>query len=160
MIRASLTIGGAEDLVRLLTTLSDRTPDIVNSALRKAGKQIVSIARGLTPIGRTHQERGGIHQGGTLRRDISVVLKGGRGRQRYAVIGAKHPGRYYLHLVEGGTSPHMVPLVKQKEVVGAYQHPGAKAKPILKPAVEAAGPRAVEAFREALEKAIDEATRA
>jgi HK97 gp10 family phage protein len=80
---------------------------------------------------------------GGLRRSLGIktgTIK--RGGGVYAVVGArKGQGEkpdervkggvrrpfHYLHLVEGGTKPHMV---------GSRHHPGAKANPILTPAYE------------------------
>lgn len=98
---------------------------------------------------------------GALRQSLGIkAVKGSRGKTlALAVIGARSKvvKRYkgktikpskYAHLVEKGTKPHMV---------GKRRHPGAKAQPFLKPALDSNKVAAGRAMLDTLAAEIDKA---
>ena len=86
-------------------------------------------------------------QGGKL---VGFVRAGGRGKKGSAK-GGKNPA-FYAHMVERGTAAHIIkvrPPGKALAVgVAQVEHPGARKKPFLRPAMDTQGHAAVEALRD------------
>jgi HK97 gp10 family phage protein len=129
---------GVRETERALAGMKDASKKRVLRPAIKEGAKIVNQAAKVNAASSNFEDSlGGIRR--------SIGIKTGtikRGGGVYAIVGArKGQGEkpdervkggvrkpfHYLHLVEGGTKPHMV---------GSRHHPGAKAIPILKPAYE------------------------
>lgn len=61
-----------------------------------------------------------------------------------------HDPRHIVHLIEGGTKPHMIQVYKNLKV----RHPGTKAKPFLEPAMTKNETRIAQIYRETLRSEI------
>lgn len=140
-------ISGGAELDALLRTLPDRMQKNVNRTGLRAGaavflaevKQNIPVSSGdLLKTARISSRAAG---GG-----VSVSVK----------VGGKHKGvdGWYAHLVEYGTRPHVILPKKQG---GAMQfggiktrlvdHPGTRARPFMRPAVDSKFPEAVAAIQ-------------
>lgn len=138
-----------EGLERVERTAKKR--QIAQKAVRAGAKLVQQAAKARAPKRK---------RSGALKRSIGIkAAKGRKGKTlAYAVVGARrkvitrYKGRKtvpanYAHLVEKGTKPHSLlkrakgalaklkRLAQVKAGVGR-QHPGAKAKPFLRPALE------------------------
>ncbi len=142
-ISMSMTLSGDRELAKMFATATDR--ELVK-ALR------AGLVRGGAVVRKAMRQRAPVETG-TLRR--SLGQKAGRGRARqYVVIGPRRQfferGRRpvkYAHLVEGGTRPHRYKTRKG-------QHPGARAKPFMRPAFEASRHQALLILRQAAASAL------
>lgn len=164
----SLDISGID---HLLTLAKQR--QIAAKAVKKGAKLIQSAAKAGAPRRK---------RSGTLRRSIGVKAVKGKGTSAYAAVGARRKvekmvsvgkrGRKvktvpskYAHLVEYGTRPHTLgkdSKLTRKDGSGeekqhGKRHPGAKAKPFLRPAFEATKDRAIEVAKEAMAEGVKEA---
>jgi HK97 gp10 family phage protein len=137
---------------------------VLSKAIREAGKPVAKAARALAP-----------QETGLLRRSIkSYVKMYKRSGVWVAVIGptaatakarkgltgskAKRNPKYYGHLVEGGTKPHLqhgVTIPPLYIRLAASQHPGTKGVEFLKAAWKANDNRALEKMKQELRKGID-----
>lgn len=81
---------------------------------------------------------------------VGYVRAGGRGKKGSAK-GGKNPA-FYAHMVEQGTAAHLIKARAPNKMlavgVAQVQHPGARKKPFLRPAMDTQGQAAVEALRE------------
>lgn len=97
---------------------------------------------------------------GKLRKSIRIKKKRSR-RGSTEVIYTVFPKEYYGHIVEKGSGPHII-KVKTKKALGKYgkfglivKHPGAKAKPFLRPAFDDNIPRIIDAMQAKLVQGIE-----
>lgn len=119
------------------------------TTLRKA------LLRGSKPIRAEAQATAPVLTG-KLKSKIRSVSKVAR---RYGVLCYVMVKVRYAHLVEFGTAPHF--MGKQgggKSVLGRKVHPGAAARPFLRPAFDTKKGEAVAETREALRAAVKKAT--
>lgn len=81
---------------------------------------------------------------------VAYVRAGGRGKKGSAK-GGKNPA-FYAHMVEQGTAAHIIKARAPNRMlaigVAQVQHPGAKKKPFLRPAMDNQGQAALEVMRE------------
>jgi HK97 gp10 family phage protein len=125
------SIVGGRELDAFLQTLSVKVErNILRAALRAGANEFKAEAQAKVPV-----------LSGKLRRSLKVSTgsKNGRVTAKLKVGGKLAP---HAMLVEFGTKPHkIVPegaggLLIGGHVVGAVHHPGAKAKPFLRPAFD------------------------
>lgn len=112
----------------------------VGADLFRRSLNVVKLASQLAPVGSKPDRRGG---GSSLRGSIRILRFSVDGGGLYSDIGSDLP---YAILVEGGTEAHIIKPKRKKALwweglehpVPRVNHPGARAKPYLRPAVFAA----------------------
>ena len=171
-----------EGLDAMLQTFKDLTGGKADtklvSAMRYALQPLQKQVKANAPRLRTNKNKDG--RTGLLRRSIAVKARkyGGRNKKKIlGLVGPKFSTKLmlknglkiepyrYAHLVERGASSHTVSprrKEKNKSFVGpvmpgrfkSWQHPGAKAKPFMKPALEAVGSQIFNRFAEKMKEII------
>jgi HK97 gp10 family phage protein len=146
---SDVKVKGLSELQAALDSLPAKIEaNIMRGALRAGANVIRAEAKALVP-----------HQSGTLADSIRTAVSlrrgtvtasvraGGRGKNGKA-------SAYYAHMVEGGTKAHIIKarpgsaLNLGGTAVMSVQHPGAKARPFMRPAFDSRQQQAVEAVRE------------
>jgi HK97 gp10 family phage protein len=135
------TIEGGRQLDDLLKSLAPKMEkNILRTALRAGGNILRDEARSLVP-----------RKSGDLAKTIRVSTRIRKG-QVTASVKAGNRIAYYAHMVEFGTRAHIekAPKGSAMAVNGAarkeVEHPGAQAKPFLRPAADNKFPEAIEAI--------------
>jgi HK97 gp10 family phage protein len=125
---------------RLERRVLDR--NLQRRVVRAAGKPVREEARRLCPV-----------LSGDLKASIKTRVTSRRKVYTFAAVGAR---MHHAHLVEFGTDPHYIPLPKSKRrgLNRGVKHPGAKAKPFLRPAFDTKKDEAVRNAREVLRPAV------
>ena len=162
-------IKGLDELLKALGSLPERfEKSIMKGAIRAGSNVIAAEAKALVPVAPPNEENARLYGGrrGLLKASIRVMspdylpngyVKGGvraggdvKGTKRKAAGDA-----YYAHFVEYGTAPHKIMAAKGKRLaiggapVGtSVMHPGAKAKPFMRPALDAKREAAMRAVAE------------
>lgn len=123
-------------LRRLERRVIDR--NLQRRVVRAGGKPIREEARRLCPV-----------LSGELKKSIQTRVTTRRKVYTLAAVGAR---QHHAHLVEFGTAPHYIPLRKSQRrgLNRGVKHPGAKAKPFLRPAFDSKKDEAIEAARDVL----------
>ena len=125
----------------------------MTKVMRAGGRPIVLAARG--KVARVS---------GALARSIRVTVVRRRGVVIARIIAGRRVKKddpFYAWMVEGGTKPHEIRPKGSKSLFFAglfsevVQHPGAKAKPYLLPALEEAAQAAVDAMQAELAEQIE-----
>lgn len=126
------SITGGRELDAFLQTLSVKVEkNIMRSALRQGANAIKNEAKANVPV----------HLG-ELRKSIRVTTKA-KGGQVSASIKAGNKKAFYWRFVEFGTAAHKImpknaqALTIGGAVVRSVNHPGAVAKPFMRPALDA-----------------------
>lgn len=131
------------------------------SALRTAALVVAADAKRRVPVGEPSQENKRLYHdyAGALRASIHVNtgLKGGV-PSATIVAGGHYKGTdtYYAHFVEWGTAAHWIRPAAAKSlfIAGllrqAVQHPGARAHPFMRPAMDSQAAPALRAFGQAV----------
>lgn len=151
---ADVNIKGLAELQAALAQLPVKMENnILRGALRAGAKVVAKQASA-----NVHQVSGALAEsvrfgckvdraGGRL---TAFIRAGGRGKKGSAK-GGKNPA-FYAHMVEGGTVAHLIKAKAPKRMlavgVAQVQHPGAKKKPFLRPALDLQATAALEAVRE------------
>ncbi len=151
---AEVHIKGLDELKKKLAELPLKIEqNIVRGALRAGAKVIAEEAKRLCPVG--------TEDGGALRDSIRVsAQRTEKGKVKVAVKagGGKGAGKgkakdqvYYAHMVEFGTAAHFIKPKTSKSLflAGLFKegvnHPGAKAKPFMRPAMDGRAQDALQA---------------
>ena len=113
-----ISIKGVEPLIAILQKLpDDMQKKVGEKALKDGANVILEEAQNLVPEGAT----------GKLADSLAIgVVKGKVPKYRVYARRKKGFGGWHAHLVEFGTKPHMI---------GKKYHPGAPAKPFMRPAL-------------------------
>lgn len=142
----TVQIKGLAELQRALDTLPAKIEaNIMRGAVRAGVKVIAEAAAANAPV-----------QTGSLKLDFNVGTRSkagmvtgrlvvGRGRKSK---GGTKKAAFYAHFVEFGTKPHRIKARRGKALaigVSAVNHPGARPKPFLRPALDAKAQASVEA---------------
>lgn len=151
---ADVNIKGLAELQAALAQLPVKMENnILRGALRAGAKIIAKQA-----AANVHSVSGALAEsvrfgakvdraGGKL---TAFIRAGGRGKKGSGK-GGKNPA-FYAHMVEQGTAAHIIKANAPNRMlavgVAQVQHPGAKKKPFLRPALDLQGQAAVEAVRE------------
>lgn len=140
-------ITGGRELDAFLQTLSVKVEkNIMRSALRQGANAIKDEAKANVPV----------HLG-ELRRSIRVTTKA-KGGQVSASVKAGNKKAFYWRFVEFGTAAHKImpknarALVFGGVVVRSIDHPGAQAKPFMRPALDAKADAAIAAVAAQIRK--------
>lgn len=154
------TVKGLAELQRALDTLPAKIEaNIVRGALRAGAKIILAEAQRLVPVEPPSGANARLYGGreGLLRDSLRVGTKiDSRKAQVVATVkvGGKAKGggdAYYAKFVEFGTAPHVIRAKNGKMLalgVSKVNHPGAKKKPFLRPAMDTQMMASVEAVRD------------
>jgi len=136
----------SKELVQALNRLERLTKKrVATKVIRRAGAPIRADAKQRVPV-RT----------GDLKRSIKTYVKVNQ-RTAYGRVESRLP---YAHLVELGTKPHYQKRkLKHEKKKRAVKHPGAKAKPFLRPAFDSKKDEAVGNARQTLAEEIRKITK-
>ncbi|MDO7888285.1 HK97-gp10 family putative phage morphogenesis protein [Hymenobacter cheonanensis] len=135
----NLSFVGIEELSQVLDGLAgDKklSGKVVRGILGKAAKPIIQKAQELAP-----------KEDGDLQKSIGTIPGRGQGKGEQVYVGPRRGGRYkgYAgHLVEYGTAPHLIRAkaaggqlhLRGNVFVEQVHHPGAAAKPFMRPAFD------------------------
>ena len=168
---ADIKITGLAALQRALNELPSKIErNIVRSALRAGGREFVKAAKAAVPV-----------DSQDLKKSIRVSTSTRNGKPA-AEVKAGNKKAFYAHMVEFGTARHLISATGGVEVKGkkgpkklgiaatnkriqrgvlaigdkilgaTVIHPGANAHPFMRPALDTAGPAAVQAFADQVRK--------
>ena len=151
-------ITGLAELNALLQTLPAKIEGrIIRQALRAGQKVILDAAKANAPV-----------QSGALRDSLRITTRS-KGGKVSATLVAGNKKAFYAHMVEFGTAQHFIKPKRARSLFFAglarevVDHPGAGAKPFLRPAFDASSDQALTAVREyiatRLPREIERATR-
>jgi HK97 gp10 family phage protein len=163
-----VSIEGLDALLQTFKDLSGGKSDTkLVSAMRYALVPLQKQMKANAPRLRTNKNKDG--RTGLLRKAIAVkARKYGRGKNKKIVglVGPKFsdvgtrpngkkklPPHKYAHLVERGAAPHRI-IRKTKTGEVSWMHPGAKAKPFMKPALDSVGSQIFNRFAEKMKEII------
>ncbi len=152
-------IRGLPDLEKRLRELPEKLErKILRQALRQGANVILRDARARVPV-----------KSGALQKSLRVSTSARRGQVRAKIVAGsnKKGGAFYAHIVEGGAKAHVIKGRKGKRLAfGAkliyptqVRHPGARAQPFLRPALEQSANAAVEAVAAEIRRRLDEVVR-
>jgi len=136
-IETTVRVEGLADLSRALREVSDAAERrVLVKSVRAASAYVLDLAKKKAPRGTGAKRNRAGKSIGHMADSLIVVSKKTRAGQIKDVIGSATHGPL-LHLVEFGTAPHA-----QKR----GQHPGPRAQPFLRPAIDEGGEKAMDAF--------------
>lgn len=142
-----LNISGGEALAKALKTLPARIErNIMRSAMRAGARVLANEAKANVPI-----------KEGDLRRSIRVTTNTRKGEVTARAVAGNRKEAFYAHMVEFGTVGHMIHAKPGKmlrftardgKTVETLRvlHPGARARPFMRPALDSKSNQAVAAI--------------
>lgn len=155
---SNLHIKGGKELDDLLRTLPVKLErNVMRAALAAGARVIMKEAKANAPVGPPSftnvMEYGGY--AGALRDSVRVttrVVKGGAVTASVKAGGRTRKGAdvFYAHIVEFGARRHLIrPRAKKMEIGGKFVagevvHPGVRAQPFMRPALDTKLPEAVD----------------
>lgn len=146
----NVKLKGFAELEKALNELPEKIErNIVRSALRQAAKVIEAEAKRQVPV-----RSGKLHD--SIR--VSVKLKNGRPLATITAGGSKKGQPFYAHFVEFGAAAHVIKAKRGKALaigggtVERVDHPGARKRPFMRPALDVAARAAVQAFGEQVKR--------
>lgn len=154
-MKVEMKITGFDELLNKM----DKLPPLLHKRIlrasgRRAMKLVLETAKGIVPV-RT----------GRLRDAIKITTRQNRQRRQLDIrVGPSNIP--YAHLVEDGTSSHTI-KVKKASFLGwgnktfgiKVDHPGAKAQPYMRPALDENRDKIISFLKVDLKKSIDRAVR-
>src|SRR4051812_1321948 len=153
----TVQIKGAAELYKNMSALPAKIEkNLLRGALRAGGKEYAAEAKARVPV-----------RSGDLRDSIRVSVRALRGRVVAAVkAGGGKKAVHYAIMVEKGTAPHVIiagggtmagkVLAAGARIFGAkVDHPGAVAKPFMRPAFDTKSGDALDAVTAYLRKRIE-----
>lgn len=138
---SDVRINGLAELQQALQQLPAKMErNVLRGALRAGGNVLRDEAKSLVPV-----DTGALRD--TIR--VSTRARGGQVTARVLAGSRKKGEAFYAHLVEFGTAPHKIagPVTIGGNVVSNIEHPGTRAQPFLRPALDNPTP-ALEQVRE------------
>lgn len=137
---SNVQVKGLQELQKFLDTLPTKIQNNIMRGALRAGSRVIAVAAKARAAKRSNRLAKSVRYNTTRDRDrnkvIGYVRAGGKGRQGRAL------GAYYAHFVEYGTKPHVI-KAKPTNPAGLFgkgirqvQHPGAKMKPFMRPALD------------------------
>jgi HK97 gp10 family phage protein len=143
-----LNIKGGAELQKLLDQLPVKIEkNIMRSALRAGARVIANEAKAIVPV-----------DDGDLKRSIRTGSSAKRGKVIAYVRAGGKKGSFYAHMVEFGTAAHLIVPKNRKSLsiggqqVSAAHHPGAQAKPFMRPAFDNKANEAIVAVGEQIRR--------
>jgi HK97 gp10 family phage protein len=154
-----------ESLKKVLAEM-DKLPlkieaNLVRGGLRAAAKPMFEAARDRVPVG-TGQLRDSIRLSSAIKKragEIYVKISVGSRVSGGASRKKGEQGAFYAHMVEWGTAKHEMngSFSIGGHIVKKIKHPGAKARPFMRPAFDTADYLVVEMYAAYMTKNIDKA---
>ena len=147
---STFDVPGLADLQRLMADLPEKlAKTVVRGGLRAGAVVLQQEARALVP-----------EKTGALRKSIKVStgIKAGR---VYSRVRAGDKTAYYAHMVEFGTGAHKIGakaggfLSINGRLVRSANHPGARGKPFMRPAMDGRAASALDAMSGYLAERLD-----
>lgn len=137
-----IKVDGLAELQKALETLSDKIErNVIRSALRSGLKVMKTEAEARVPV-----------RSGKLKASFRIRTRMVKGAP-VAALSSGDKKVFYSNMVEFGTKPHDITSKNGKPLaigggkpVYKVHHPGAKAKPFMRPAFDAGSRRSVEEF--------------
>ncbi|MGI4862425.1 MAG: HK97-gp10 family putative phage morphogenesis protein [Janthinobacterium lividum] len=153
----NLSFVGIEELSQVLDALAGEkrlSNKVVRGILNKAAKPIIQKAKELAP-----------REDGDLQKSIGTIPGRGQGKGEQVYVGPRRGGSfkgYAGHLVEYGTAPHIIRAkaaggqlhLRGNVFVEEVHHPGAAAKPFMRPAADAKLPESIGIIKDECKKII------
>lgn len=144
---SELNVKGLAELDKLLKELPAKVEgNIMRGAMRAGAKVFEDRAKQMVPV-----------KSGQLRDSIKVSTRSKRGRVS-ATVTAGGKKAFYAHMVEFGTARHFIKPKSRKSLFFAgmakevVDHPGATAKPFMRPALDGGQAEAVNAAADYIRK--------
>lgn len=135
---SDVTIHGLADLSAILQSLPVKIEKNVLRGALNAGAQVIrKDAMAAVPV-----------QSGALRKSIRVSTRS-KGGSVSATIRAGDRAAFYAHMVEFGTAAHKIKAKPGSMLaigVASVDHPGARSKPFMRPALDGKSTAAVESM--------------
>lgn len=139
---SDIQITGLVELNALLQTLPAKVEaKILRQGLRAGQKEILEAAKSRVPVA-----------SGALRASLKIKTSSKRGVVSARLVAGSKTA-YYAHMVEFGTAQHFIKPKRARSLFFAglarkvVDHPGARAKPFLRPAFDEAQGKALESMR-------------
>ena len=146
-------ISGLAELQKMLDQFPAQVEKKILRGALRAGQKVV-----------LEQAKSTIHNiSGALSDSMRISTRTSKDGKVSARVVAGNKTAFYAHMVEFGTAKHLIKPKKRKSMVIAglmrevVHHPGAKKKPFMRPAADAAahdGSQAITAFKEYMAKRI------
>jgi HK97 gp10 family phage protein len=158
---ADVHIKGLSELQKFLDQLPAKIErNVLRGALRAGARVIMAEAKRLVPVSAPTSENKKLYGGyaGALRDSLRVTTKSSGGRVTSSIkAGGKVKGGadiYYAHMVEYGTKAHLISIrgsgraaaranyrfgslvIGQRFVGPVVEHPGARPRPFMRPALD------------------------
>lgn len=166
-------VDGLAELDKILKSLPVKVEvKILRGAMRAGVSVIGKRAKELCPVAKPNTENRTKYQlyEGALRDSIKIRTKSKRGVVTATLVAGGTVKTkaivYYVHMVEGGTKPHIINPKAKKALFftgisrALVMHPGAKAKPFMRPALDQTAEKAIVAAADYVRMRLDkEATR-
>lgn len=163
---SEIHVTGLADLQKFLDQLPAKMErNVMRGALRSGAKVIEAQVKANVPVGAPGGRNKKIYGGyrGALRDSVRVTTrrKGGKVTASVKAGGkSKKTGAdvYYAHMVEFGTAAHTITAKNRKGLsfgglfFQSVQHPGARARPFMRPALDGQAQNAVVATAEYIKK--------
>jgi len=161
---STIQVKGLADLQKFLDQLPAKLEqNVLRGALRAAAKPVMATAKQNAPVGEPSDTNKKLYKlyAGALRDSIRLSARIDR-KRRMVVASVKAGGKsaktgadvFYAHMVEFGTRPHSVVKGSSLRSYRAQtaQHPGMKARPFMRPALDSQAQSAVIAAAEYMKK--------
>lgn len=146
---AEVRIEGLADLHKLLQELPAKLEaNVLRGGMRAGAKVIEQEARRLAPVGTGNGS-------GDLRASVRASVRSRNGKVE-ATIKAGGKKAWYARLVEFGTAAHLIRPKNRKSLFFAglareqVNHPGAKKKPFMRPALDSRAQQAMQTLADYL----------
>lgn len=151
---SEINIAGGKELQEFLRQLPKRVErNIMRAALRAGARVIANEAKKLAPAGDSGKLKKSLRTGSEFSKNkVEAYVRAG-GRRSGA---AKDKDAFYAQFVEFGTAAHQISPKNKKKLkfrakdgsmvtTKLVKHPGAKAQPFMRPALDAKGDAAIRA---------------
>lgn len=158
---SEIHVTGLADLQKFLDQLPKKLEaNVVRGSLRAGAMVVLKQAKSNVPVGKPNAENVRLYGGyaGALRDSIrvSTKIKGGKVIASVKAGGKTKKGAdaFYAQMVEYGTSAHIIKAKPGKfmSIGGGYlrqvEHPGTRARPFLRPALDSQAGAAIAAAAE------------
>lgn len=164
---AEFKIEGLADLEKQLLDFPEKIRlNVMRGALRAGARQIANEAKARVPV-QTGQLRNSIRVSARLQgNDIVASVKAGGRVRGGSRKGRSESGAFYAHMVEFGTSAHIIQVIRAKALrVGGWfahelEHPGARANPFFRAAISTKASAATQAVADYIRKRLDKLNQA
>lgn len=153
-------VKGFPELDRFLQELPVKMEKNVLRGAMRAGANVIRLAaRAMAPVGppSSYTQRYGAYEG-ALRDSIRVTTRARGGEVKASVVAGGETRRgadvFYAHWVEYGTRPHTIRARTARGLffggsyVASVEHPGARPRPFMRPALDSQAEAAVVAAAE------------